>query len=1057
MRKEKRFNKFKKVILTVMSLILLVFSMPVKSEATIIADFVSLLLKIPDGIMWVGNMWVADRPNNESVETIKINEGDDKDEAGSIYNFYVTPYDIFTNGEYRHYIESNTQQPIVYQNLPIFYANFFKNGNVDGTEYSQGIFKKYGESPEYEEFAMESSSSVNSSRILRPVISNAYTYLRNLAIVLMMVILLYIGIRIMVSSVASDQSKYKQMIIDWVVGLALLFIMHYIMSFILNFNDVVVEMLRNDDASSYYISFPSLVKVNPEIAENEQVEIPGPFGTPSLTYDNDSYRPDDDWYTWFDDYGERDLQWYNYVPWGKAYDEGIDAKIRSSKMFLNLHLDIPGNLSSDNKRWVDVGNDKSVKKQFEFNEGLVQVDTHKEWGDNGTVRINARIDGHSWDGMTDECIYKANLMEYVRTLSTYDSDLVVLYSNNNKGYSPASDGDMYRIGLGILYLALVIETVMFAIIYFKRLFLLAYLTMIAPIVALMYPLDKVGDGKAQAFNTWLKDYIFNALLQPLHILLYTVFITAATDLFSKNMIYALVIYGFMISAEKYFKKLLGFDKASTGGGSPLAGALGGMMAMRGFDKLAGLGPHGRSKKGGSSGSSSSRTGIKMNRQKTGTSSSGATGAAAAAGTAGASAGTATVAATAGTAGSRATAGTGTGTGASAGTGGRPVPSAAPGSAAGTRAGTGTATGATAGTSTGTTRSRGGLVHAGGKAIGRGISRALTGGKYDGLHGLSKQALVSSIGGNIGRRALRGAGRIAGTATLGAAGLAVGAATAMATGDISNLTKGAIAGAAFGYSRGGGLADWSSDKIENAYSDISSYYGLENQDYAAKQFQDDAIAQFHANGVDLSDEDLAVIKAVSPYKDLKGDEDLLAAYSIALKENGGVSNIESLMNDKGIIENVDLIEQSVDDVSLAKSYGDLKEASVARSFIRNETSGVEVPVEPTDDEANARIGEIDYDEARRRAEKERSSKIEALERERSASMDAGEYTRLTEEIKNARRTGISSDDIENQRRAMAKEKITEERKEAYAGNVEVAKANAQAKLEKMLKIQKKTRK
>ena len=173
----------------------------------------------------------------------------------------------------------------------------------------------------------------------------------------------------------------------------------------------------------------------------------------------------------------------------------------------------------------------------------------------------------------------------------------------------------YQIGMGAMYLCLVIETVMFVVIYMKRLFQLAYLTMVAPIVAFMYPLDKVGDGKAQAFNTWLKDYIFNALLQPLHLLLYTVFIAAASDLFSKNIIYALVIYGFMIPAEKYFKKLLGFDKASTGGGGPLGGAIGGPMAMEGFRALTGLGPGGRGGKGGS-GSGGSRKNLKLKRRST---------------------------------------------------------------------------------------------------------------------------------------------------------------------------------------------------------------------------------------------------------------------------------------------------------------------------------------------------------------------------------------------------------------------------------------------------------
>ena len=48
---------------------------------------------------------------------------------------------------------------------------------------------------------------------------------------------------------------------------------------------------------------------------------------------------------------------------------------------------------------------------------------------------------------------------------------------------------------------------------------MAFLTIISPIVALTYPIDKM-DGEAKGFNMWLREFIFNALLQPLHYILY---------------------------------------------------------------------------------------------------------------------------------------------------------------------------------------------------------------------------------------------------------------------------------------------------------------------------------------------------------------------------------------------------------------------------------------------------------------------------------------------------------------------------------------------------------
>jgi len=79
-------------------------------------------------------------------------------------------------------------------------------------------------------------------------------------------------------------------------------------------------------------------------------------------------------------------------------------------------------------------------------------------------------------------------------------------------------------GFTIMYFVLVILTISFTFQYLKRVVYMAFLTMIAPLIALTYPIDKVKDGKAQAFSFWLKEYIVNCLIQPVHLLLYTLLV-----------------------------------------------------------------------------------------------------------------------------------------------------------------------------------------------------------------------------------------------------------------------------------------------------------------------------------------------------------------------------------------------------------------------------------------------------------------------------------------------------------------------------------------------------
>ena len=123
---------------------------------------------------------------------------------------------------------------------------------------------------------------------------------------------------------------------------------------------------------------------------------------------------------------------------------------------------------------------------------------------------------------------------------------------------------------------------------------MAFLTMIAPMVAMTYPIDKINDGSAQGFTKWFREYIFNLLIQPMHLLLYYILITSAFELAGENIIYSIVAIGFMIPAEKLLRSLFGFEKASTP--STMNGAAGAALVMGGLSKLASLGG-----KGGKSG------------------------------------------------------------------------------------------------------------------------------------------------------------------------------------------------------------------------------------------------------------------------------------------------------------------------------------------------------------------------------------------------------------------------------------------------------------------------
>lgn len=74
---------------------------------------------------------------------------------------------------------------------------------------------------------------------------------------------------------------------------------------------------------------------------------------------------------------------------------------------------------------------------------------------------------------------------------------------------------------------------------------------------------------------WFKEYMFNVIIQPFHLLLYIVLVGTAITLATESLIYAVVAIYFVIPAEKLLRKFFGFDNAGTlsAAGSFAGGAL----------------------------------------------------------------------------------------------------------------------------------------------------------------------------------------------------------------------------------------------------------------------------------------------------------------------------------------------------------------------------------------------------------------------------------------------------------------------------------------------------
>lgn len=109
------------------------------------------------------------------------------------------------------------------------------------------------------------------------------------------------------------------------------------------------------------------------------------------------------------------------------------------------------------------------------------------------------------------------------------------------------------IPTSIVYWVVVFYQVKFFFLYAKRMLSVAFLIIISPLITVTYPIDKIGDGKAQAFGTWFQEFEVNMLIQPLHALLYAMFFMSASEIILRAPILAAIFFMGLSRGEKVVK------------------------------------------------------------------------------------------------------------------------------------------------------------------------------------------------------------------------------------------------------------------------------------------------------------------------------------------------------------------------------------------------------------------------------------------------------------------------------------------------------------------------
>lgn len=261
-----------------------------------------------------------------------------------------------------------TIERCVYNRIPLFNINYLNTGDT----YEVGTLTLNQEPTNIE---------------IKKGITNIYYICRMLSISLSLLVLIYIGIRMAISTVSSEQAKYKKMLVSWIESIVLLFLMIYIVSALITFGEKLTGAFYN---------------LEQQLLENNTGE----------------------------------------------------------------------------------------KLLFE-----------------DTIRYDALLKMHDLSGLE-----------------------LALYA--------------------IIYWALLFMEIKFFWLYTKRLLMVGLLIVLSPLITITYSIDKVGDGKAQAFSMWFKELTVNVLIQPLHALIYMIFVLTANNIAASSPLMALALLWSMGAVEK---------------------------------------------------------------------------------------------------------------------------------------------------------------------------------------------------------------------------------------------------------------------------------------------------------------------------------------------------------------------------------------------------------------------------------------------------------------------------------------------------------------------------
>lgn len=406
-----------------------------------------------------------------------------------------------------------------------------------------------------------------------------------LAYIVYLILLIYIGIMIVLHSGTGQQDKWKSYIGNWVVGLIMLtFLPRYGIPYLFKINSALVGYIGNGHKTmqTYYNLYDSqllsdysdimgsdstTISVEYLVGLKEELEIAKNESISAVTTNlKELYSA-----------GSEEIK-NNFKNDGNSYsfsDSEIDARVDK---YVDDRLEF---IIDHVITWAAKG--YSGEKIEEVLVTLYRPYYSMTYGDADYI-FNIKLaryfadvflkkSGDTYVGVNDNIITEIlEIVDYTKGIGVVD-EAIEIVKTDLMGMMRAYAGKYRRIVFALLWYVLFFQLISLVFIYFKRIFIIAILIAIFPLIMMSYAVDKMNDGKSQTFSLWFRELLANVFLQSVHATIYAVLIDMGLEIYSKdngNWIFLMASIIMLLPAEALLKEVFNLQ------GSTL-GRLGGML------------------------------------------------------------------------------------------------------------------------------------------------------------------------------------------------------------------------------------------------------------------------------------------------------------------------------------------------------------------------------------------------------------------------------------------------------------------------------------------------